>query len=103
MKISHAKGYRGFWIVGLDLNGADWITGEKGIAGRRLQCPAQRSAMGGSENLVGDAGTGDSGHPRPNRGHENDECINASPIRQKGRAGKHIRTMAPWWCHGWRD
>jgi len=38
MKISHAKGYRGLWIVGLYLNGCDLITGDKGIAGQRLQC-----------------------------------------------------------------
>ena len=69
MKISHAKGYWGFWIVGSDLNGADLITGKKGRPGRRLQCQAWRSAMGGGKKLAGDHGSDDLGHLAFNRLH----------------------------------
>ena len=45
---------------------------------------------------------GDSGHPRPRRGHENNECIYASLIRPKGVEGKCIGTTVPWRRHDWQ-
>ena len=62
MKICHAKRYRGFWIVGLYLNGGDLIAGKDRRAGRWLQSTARRSAMGDGGQLAGDHGSDGSGH-----------------------------------------
>ena len=63
MKICHAKGYRGFWMVGLYLDGGDLIAGKDRRASRRLQSTAQLSAMGDGEHLAGVRGSIVSGHP----------------------------------------
>ena len=63
MKIYHAKGYRGFWMVGLYLDGDDLIAGKDRRASRRLQSTAQLSAMGDGEHLAGVRGSIVSGHP----------------------------------------
>ena len=67
MKISHAKGYRGFWIVGLYLNGGDLIAGKDRRASRRLQSTTWWSAMGDGGQLTGVRGSSDSGHPYRNQ------------------------------------
>ena len=85
MKICHAKGYHGFWMVGLYLDGGDLIAGKDRRAGRWLQSTARRSAMGDGEHLAGVRGSDDSGHHAFNRLHRDILCDLADSTRYKWR------------------
>ena len=90
MKIWHAKGYRGFWMVGLYLDGGDLIAGKDRRVGRWLQSTAQRSAMGDGGQLADVHGSSDSGHPETSQIRGNDLQTLAKSLGYQNGDGGHV-------------